>query len=171
MGRINAWWAAWNIATTHVTGAGFDMYSYPIFALFAPNPLDLHAAHSIYFQVLGEHGFIGLTLFIGLANGRFNHPAKKYRSQPGLVYSSSGYVPSQPCRLRRRGGLPEPCIFRSSLRYPRDLRTGETLVGKSGVTRKRQTGSFGDQNVCYMNLRQPDGCLLPMVLRSPRNDS
>src|SRR5262249_3599525 len=25
---------------------------------------DVHAAHSIYFQVLGEHGFIGLFLFL-----------------------------------------------------------------------------------------------------------
>jgi probable O-glycosylation ligase (exosortase A-associated) len=66
MGRINAWWAAFNIAKTHITGAGFDMYTYEIFARFAPNPLDLHAAHSIYFQVLGEQGFIGLFLFLGI---------------------------------------------------------------------------------------------------------
>ena len=66
MGRINAWWAAYNVATTHLTGAGFDMYTYEIFAKFAPNPLDLHAAHSIYFQVLGEHGFIGLFLFLAI---------------------------------------------------------------------------------------------------------
>ncbi|UCV24730.1 putative O-glycosylation ligase, exosortase A system-associated [Ferribacterium limneticum] len=66
MGRINAWWAAFNVAKAHITGAGFDMYTYEIFARFAPNPLDLHAAHSIYFQVLGEQGFIGLFLFIGM---------------------------------------------------------------------------------------------------------
>lgn len=66
MGRINAWWTAFNVAKTHVTGAGFDMYTYEIFARFAPNPADLHAAHSIYFQVLGEHGFIGLFLFMGI---------------------------------------------------------------------------------------------------------
>jgi probable O-glycosylation ligase (exosortase A-associated) len=27
-------------------------------------PGDVHAAHSIYFQVLGEHGYIGLILFL-----------------------------------------------------------------------------------------------------------
>jgi probable O-glycosylation ligase (exosortase A-associated) len=27
-------------------------------------PDDVHAAHSIYFQVLGEHGFVGLGLFL-----------------------------------------------------------------------------------------------------------
>jgi putative inorganic carbon (HCO3(-)) transporter len=35
-----------------------------LFARYAPAPDDLHAAHSIYFQVLGEHGFIGLGLFL-----------------------------------------------------------------------------------------------------------
>src|SRR5258706_10100751 len=35
-----------------------------MFARFAANPTDLHAAHSIYFQILGEHGFVGLALFL-----------------------------------------------------------------------------------------------------------
>ncbi|TXH02682.1 MAG: putative O-glycosylation ligase, exosortase A system-associated, partial [Candidatus Moraniibacteriota bacterium] len=66
MGRINAWWTAYNVATSRITGAGFDMYTREIFAVYAPNPNAVHAAHSIYFQVLGEHGFIGLFLFIGI---------------------------------------------------------------------------------------------------------
>jgi probable O-glycosylation ligase (exosortase A-associated) len=39
------------------------MYEPDVFSRYAPNPLAIHAAHSIYFQVLGEHGFIGLALF------------------------------------------------------------------------------------------------------------
>lgn len=66
MGRINAWWMAYNIAKVRITGAGFDMYTPEMFALYAPDPLDIHAAHSIFFQVLGEHGFIGLFLFLGI---------------------------------------------------------------------------------------------------------
>ncbi len=66
MGRINAWKTAYNVATSRITGAGFDMYTPDIFAIYSPNPSALHAAHSIYFQVLGEHGFIGLFLFIGI---------------------------------------------------------------------------------------------------------
>ncbi len=66
MGRINAWWTAYNVATSNFTGAGFDMYTREIFAIYAPNPNAIHAAHSIYFQVLGEHGIIGLFLFLGL---------------------------------------------------------------------------------------------------------
>lgn len=64
MGRINAWKMAWNLASSRLTGGGFDIYTPHIFAQYAPNPLDVHAAHSIYFQVLGEHGFIGLLLFL-----------------------------------------------------------------------------------------------------------
>ena len=66
LGRINAWWTAWNIATHYLTGAGFNPATPELFARFSPNPLDIHAAHSIYFQVLGNHGFIGLILFLGL---------------------------------------------------------------------------------------------------------
>lgn len=66
MGRINAWWMAYNLAKVHITGGGFDIYTPEIFAIYAPDPLDIHAAHSIFFQVLGEHGFIGLFLFLGI---------------------------------------------------------------------------------------------------------
>lgn len=64
MGRINAWWMAWNLASHNFFGGGFDIYNPGPFALYAPDPLKVHAAHSIYFQVLGEHGFVGLALFL-----------------------------------------------------------------------------------------------------------
>jgi probable O-glycosylation ligase (exosortase A-associated) len=64
MGRINAWWMAWNLAKDRLLGGGFDIYTPSIFGSYAPNPTDIHAAHSIYFQVLGEHGFVGLLLFL-----------------------------------------------------------------------------------------------------------
>jgi probable O-glycosylation ligase (exosortase A-associated) len=43
---------------------GYDIYLPEVFARYAPVPDDVHAAHSIYFQVLGEHGFVGLGLFL-----------------------------------------------------------------------------------------------------------
>jgi probable O-glycosylation ligase (exosortase A-associated) len=64
MGRINAWWTAWNVASDRLLGGGFKMFTLPTFHLYAPDPLNVHDAHSIYFQVLGEHGFIGLGLFL-----------------------------------------------------------------------------------------------------------
>lgn len=64
-GRINAWWMCWNLAVARFPiGGGFAIYEPDLFARFAPVGWDLHAAHSIYFQVLGEHGFIGLALFL-----------------------------------------------------------------------------------------------------------
>lgn len=63
-GRINAWWMAWNLAKANFFGGGFMVSKGELFALYAPDPLAVHAAHSIYFMVLGEHGFIGLFLFL-----------------------------------------------------------------------------------------------------------
>lgn len=64
MGRINAWWMAFNLAKANLFGGGFMVYTPFAFALYAPDPSAIHAAHSIYFQVLGEHGFIGLFSFL-----------------------------------------------------------------------------------------------------------
>ncbi len=37
-----------------------------MFLRFAPEPLNYHDAHSIYFEVLGEQGFPGLAIFLSL---------------------------------------------------------------------------------------------------------
>jgi probable O-glycosylation ligase (exosortase A-associated) len=66
MGRINAWWMAFHLACDRPLGGGFEIYDYDLFGRYAPNPLDVHAAHSIYFQILGEHGFFGLFLFLSV---------------------------------------------------------------------------------------------------------
>ena len=64
MGRINAWWTAFHVAQDHFFGGGFMIWEKSVFARYAPIPEDVHAAHSIYFQVMGEQGFIGLFLFL-----------------------------------------------------------------------------------------------------------
>lgn len=67
MGRINAWAMTLNLANDHPgTGGGFAIYEADLFAKYAPNPEDIHAAHSIYFQVLGEHGWIGLMIWLAI---------------------------------------------------------------------------------------------------------
>jgi probable O-glycosylation ligase (exosortase A-associated) len=67
MGRINAWHTAFNVATDRITGGGFDMWGSAVFSRYAPNPLDVHDVHSIYFEILGEHGFVGLALWLAVA--------------------------------------------------------------------------------------------------------
>ncbi len=66
MGRINAWHTAWNLALHHFFGVGFNPARPELFAIYAPNPETVNAAHSIYFQVLGNHGFVGLGLFLAI---------------------------------------------------------------------------------------------------------
>jgi len=74
VGRLNAWETAINIANDRPTGAGFEMYNPTVWELYAPipdesrasDPSIIRAAHSIYFQVLGEHGWPGLAIFLAL---------------------------------------------------------------------------------------------------------
>lgn len=66
LGRFNAWYFAMNVAKSHLLGGGFNVFNPLTFRIYAPNPLDYHVAHSIYFQVLGEHGYIGLAIFVSL---------------------------------------------------------------------------------------------------------
>jgi putative inorganic carbon (HCO3(-)) transporter len=64
-GRFNAWMNAFNLAQDRpLVGGGFAIYNPEVFARYAPDPTDVHSAHSIYFQILGEHGFVGLLLFL-----------------------------------------------------------------------------------------------------------
>lgn len=64
--RINAWHMALNIAKSNFTGGGFEVVASHICAIYSPIPTDCRAAHSIYFMVLGEQGFVGLALFLTL---------------------------------------------------------------------------------------------------------
>lgn len=67
MGRINAWTMAFNVANDRpLVGGGFELYTARVFTKYAPDPTDVRAAHSIYFQILGEHGYVGLALFLAI---------------------------------------------------------------------------------------------------------
>jgi putative inorganic carbon (HCO3(-)) transporter len=67
-GRVTAWHVAFRYAVDHFPfGAGFyGPQLKGIFNFYYPGE-DNHAAHSIYFQVLGEHGFIGLAIYLLIA--------------------------------------------------------------------------------------------------------
>jgi probable O-glycosylation ligase (exosortase A-associated) len=67
LGRINAWTFAYRLALDRpLLGGGFETFNKNLFEIYAPNPSLVANAHSIYFEVLGEHGFVGLGLFLGL---------------------------------------------------------------------------------------------------------
>jgi len=70
MGRINAWMAAINLALDNpILGGGFEVFQVAMFRMYAPDPFDVHDAHSIFFEVLAEHGFVGF--FMALLLGFF----------------------------------------------------------------------------------------------------
>jgi probable O-glycosylation ligase (exosortase A-associated) len=66
--RIQSWEFAANVALHRpLIGGGFNLYRDPsLWATYAPEGAVERAVHSIYFRVLGEQGFPGLILFVGL---------------------------------------------------------------------------------------------------------
>ena len=66
MSRISAWWCAWNLAWHYPVGVGFNAVRAELFQLYSPYPDLIQAAHSIYFQILGHHGFIGLVIYLSV---------------------------------------------------------------------------------------------------------
>ncbi len=66
-GRLNAWQVAFMYANDHFPfGAGFNGATLvSTFEKYMPG-VDAHAAHSIYFQILGDHGYIGLALYLAI---------------------------------------------------------------------------------------------------------
>jgi probable O-glycosylation ligase (exosortase A-associated) len=63
-GRIRAWTMAWRTAVDYpIFGGGFNVFGSWAWAVYAP-PGKWHDVHSVYFEILGEHGFVGLGLFL-----------------------------------------------------------------------------------------------------------
>jgi probable O-glycosylation ligase (exosortase A-associated) len=66
--RLNSWGTMTNIANDRpIFGGGFELATRAVYARYAPDPrFPPQVAHSIYFQALGEHGYVGLMLFLWL---------------------------------------------------------------------------------------------------------
>ncbi len=92
MGRLNTWQFAYHLALDRpLTGAGFQAFSAELFARYAPDPDDVHDAHSIYFEVLAEQGFVGLALFLMMGFLTFRTGSKVLRlckHDPNLRWAS-----------------------------------------------------------------------------------
>ena len=90
-GRINAWYTAFNVAKDRITGGGFETFKPPTFRQYAPNPWNVHDVHSIYFEQIGEQGFIGFSLFmlLGLLTWiRAQQIIKRCRTDPDKKWAS-----------------------------------------------------------------------------------
>lgn len=68
VGRIQSWIFATNVAIARpVTGGGFHVWaSGPMWDKYGPPGAIHRAIHSIFFEVLGEQGFVGLALYLCL---------------------------------------------------------------------------------------------------------
>ncbi len=65
MGRVNAWKYGWNLALDRpLVGGGFENVSRETFLVYAPEPEKVHDFHNIYFEILGEHGFPALFVYL-----------------------------------------------------------------------------------------------------------
>jgi len=73
--RLTSWWVAYQLAKdSPILGGGFRTFHMDIYRAYIPDYIyanQEHDAHSIYFQVLAEHGFPGLALFVGLMVSTF----------------------------------------------------------------------------------------------------
>ncbi|GAB3461260.1 putative O-glycosylation ligase, exosortase A system-associated [Massilia terrae] len=96
MGRVVAWKLSLILATQHpFFGGGFKALEYfPVWSSLSqdfnsfswfytgdavPDTRGSHAAHSVYFQVLGDHGFVGLALYLCILLGSFAKARKIVR--------------------------------------------------------------------------------------------
>ena len=64
VGRLQVWKFAINIANDKFFGGGFDAYTFENYAIYNPEKLVPQVAHSIYFSVLAEHGYVALMIFL-----------------------------------------------------------------------------------------------------------
>ena len=93
MGRLQTWETLFNLANDRpLVGGGFEPYAPRTFAIYGPGPDAVHSAHSVYFQMLGEHGYVGLGLFLALViacwrvSGRL---IRASRDRPDLLWADN----------------------------------------------------------------------------------
>jgi probable O-glycosylation ligase (exosortase A-associated) len=67
--RLNSWIVSYRLALDYpLFGAGFRPFSPAVYLTYSPDEKwnTAQDAHSIYFQVLAEHGFVGLGLYLAM---------------------------------------------------------------------------------------------------------
>ena len=67
--RLNSWLVSYRLAKDYpIFGAGFRPFSPAVYLTYSPDEKwnTVQDAHSIYFQVMAEHGFLGFALYMGV---------------------------------------------------------------------------------------------------------
>lgn len=83
--RLQTWRMIWNLALHRpINGGGFDIATPEVWATYAVEPWTrAYSPHSIYFQALGEHGFVGLFLFLAIGISTWRLCSKIIREAKG----------------------------------------------------------------------------------------
>jgi probable O-glycosylation ligase (exosortase A-associated) len=101
-GRLHAWQFAWEFACEYpITGGSFETFTPELEERFTPQ-FDFAGPHSIYFQTLGEQGFVGLGLFLALLGSCFFslwRLRRSVRGQPSFVWVSDYSKMLETCLL------------------------------------------------------------------------
>ncbi len=90
--RLNSWGTMFNIAADRpLVGGGFDVATAAVYQKYSPDPsFPPQVAHSIYFQAMGEHGFVGFALYLLLLFTFWRHSGtlvRLARGQPRLAWA------------------------------------------------------------------------------------
>lgn len=93
-GRLDAWRFNWRLALDQpLTGGGFEIgRDADLFHHYVPTARINRAAHSIYFQVLGETGFVGLGIYLMLLLVSYRAATtvlRRTRQRPDLAWAHS----------------------------------------------------------------------------------
>jgi probable O-glycosylation ligase (exosortase A-associated) len=94
MGRIAAWKMSLNVANDRPFGGGLFLWKPATYMIYGASSDDWQrntAAHSIYFSILAEHGWIGLLLFVSIFVATWRTASrliKRVRGSPELKWVS-----------------------------------------------------------------------------------
>ncbi len=91
--RLEVWKWTLGYAADHPLGGGFDAYRSNAFTLHLPDGTDVvehgRAYHSMYFEILGEQGYVGFAIFtamIGLFFWTMMRLARRAKAHPELEW-------------------------------------------------------------------------------------
>jgi putative inorganic carbon (HCO3(-)) transporter len=90
--RLNAWRFSFELAKHYpITGGGLQTFTPQLYQRYTPE-LEYAGPHSIYFQTLGEHGFVGLSIFL-LLLGSCLAGLMRLRRQAQVLPSAEWIIP------------------------------------------------------------------------------
>jgi putative inorganic carbon (hco3(-)) transporter len=94
LSRLHTWSVIWRSALDNpIFGSGFRLDNFDFYAKYSTNAVitTTYGPHSIYFQALGEHGFVGLILFVSLLATTWftlGNLAKRFKAVEGEAWAA-----------------------------------------------------------------------------------